>query len=122
MMTRTLALVAMAFLASCEPQPAPSQSTALRAETLNPETAERDARQAIEQGDRRLLAVAGFSLEVPGAGMTVSEAESQYGLREIEGTGDMLTYPGQATANSTARTYAERYNRVMLEAAASGGP
>ena len=84
--------------------------------TLNPFVAERDARRAISSGDHRLLAVAGFSLEVPGTAMTAGQAEATYGLRDIQGTSDTFGSPVEAFNNIAARNYAGAYNRAVIEA------
>ena len=41
---------------------------------------------AVEHGDDKLLAVAGFSLAIPCADLTANEAEQRFGLIQIEAT------------------------------------
>lgn len=115
-MIRMLTSLVAVILSACGEYPAAQSdgSEIMRAGELNPATAEADARQSLDRGDRRLLAVAGFSLEIPGTQLTASQAEAAYGIREIEGTSDMLDSPGAERANANARSYAETYNRTII--------
>jgi len=83
---------------------------------LKVEQAESDARSAVARGDRRLLAVYGLTLEVPGLNDDVSKLRSQYGLRILGGTSDALRGEQDRRTNSNARRYATRYNLVVASA------
>jgi len=76
-----------------------------------------DAGRAVSAGDTRLLGLAGFALEVPGA----SERDRRrLGVREIQGTSDFFDNVEHLQLQEIARGYAERYNRRILELAAKG--
>lgn len=108
------ALSVVVLIASCERSDSETRSVSMLG--LNPARAERDAQDAIAAGDTRLLAVAGFSLEAPGSGLNIAEAENTYGVLEIEGTSDFHQWPGEGWLNERARDYAERYNRAIVGA------
>src|ERR1700689_5369593 len=77
--------------------------SALRA--LNIDKAESDAQKAIATDDFRLLAVQGYSTDVPGAGDDVEKAKDQYGLRMLAGTTDAPTSQEHERLNTNARAY-----------------
>jgi len=83
---------------------------------LKVEHAESDARAAIARGDRRLLAVYGLTLEVPGLSENASKLRSRYGLRILGGTSDALRGEQDRQNNLNARRYATRYNLVVVSA------
>jgi hypothetical protein len=84
---------------------------------LNPDTAEADAQAAIGRGDRRLLAVYGFTVEVPGATEKVPVLREKYGLRILQGTGDAIKDPRDQALNKMARQYAKKYNQIIMSQA-----
>jgi hypothetical protein len=117
LMSRRMAatlLSVVVLIASCERSDGATRSVSMLG--LNPARAERDAREAVAAGDTRLLAVAGFSLEAPGSGLNIVEAENTYGVLEIEGTSDVHQWPGEGWLNERARDYAERYNLAIVTA------
>ena len=76
-----------------------------------------DADRALSAGDTRLLGLAGFALEVPGA----SEGDrKRLGVREIRGTVDLFHSDEHLQLQKMARVYAERYNRRVLQRTAKG--
>jgi hypothetical protein len=79
--------------------------------------AEKEAKSALARGDRRLLAVYGLTLEVPGVSDDVRRLRSQFGLRILEGTSDATTGAQDRQMNLNARKYAIQYNRVVISAA-----
>lgn len=81
---------------------------------LNVDTAEADAKAAIARGDRRLLAVYGFTVEVPGSKENVAILRDKYGLRVLEGTGDAIKGPQDQVLNKNARQYARKYNQIII--------
>ncbi len=76
--------------------------------------AESNAKSAIARGDRRLLAVYGLTLEVPGVSDDVRRLRTQYGLRILEGTSDAIKSAQDRQTNLNARKYATLYNRVVI--------
>ncbi len=80
--------------------------------SLRVENAGADASAALVAKDFRLLAVYGYSLEVPGLGSYARFGRDQ--LRPIECTSDGIVSPGHLRLNDTAYAYAERYNTVVL--------
>ena len=83
---------------------------------LKVDTAELDARAAIAHSDRRLLAVKGITVEVPGVDASVATLREQYGLRILEGTSDAIKGPQDRLINGNARNYAKKYNRIIVSA------
>jgi hypothetical protein len=81
---------------------------------LRPENAEPDARSALARGDTRLLAVYGYTVEVPGVQADAEELRLKYGLRMLEGTSDSYKGDGAQRLNETARRYASAYNRIVI--------
>jgi hypothetical protein len=86
---------------------------------LKVETAETDARSALSRGDRRLLAVYGYTVEVPGVDKPVATLRQKFGLRMLEGTSDAIKSPQDKIMNANARQYATKYNQIVI---AEGGP
>lgn len=85
---------------------------------LKVSTAELDAKNAVAHGDKRLLAVYGLTVEVPGVQGDVSELRAKYGLRILEGTSDAIKGPSDRVLNQTARNYAARYNQTVVSESA----
>jgi hypothetical protein len=79
--------------------------------------AERDAQQALDDGDYRLLAVLGIGASVPGTDYSYYDVQSACGVRIIEGTSDSRDWLGDVWLNDNARAYAERYNQSIVRAA-----
>lgn len=82
---------------------------------IDPLSAEEDARRAARAGDLRVVAVPGYSLEIPGTKLTGWEASNRYGIIVVEGASDVLS-DSEAEAMEVAVLYAERYNTVMMDA------
>ncbi|MEO8896298.1 MAG: hypothetical protein ABI450_10490 [Rhizomicrobium sp.] len=83
---------------------------------LDVKTAASDAKAALARGDKRLLAVYGFTLSVPG-GPQQGDAHiwrDTTGLRILDGTSDAIHGEAGRRFNDNARAYAEKYNKVML--------
>lgn len=82
----------------------------------NPET---EAKRALARGDRRLMAVYGYTTEVPGTYMDYYEAARRFETVIIEGTSDACFDTRDCRLNENARAYATRYNRYILKHAPS---
>lgn len=81
--------------------------------SLNVSNADNDARHAYALNDHRLLALNGFTLEVPGSS-DVEKAKLRYGLKVIAGTTDALCSKEQRNLIKDSRAYAEKYNKTMI--------
>jgi hypothetical protein len=81
---------------------------------LNVDTAETDAMAAIAHGNVRLMAVYGFTIEVPGVDESVAKLRQLYGLRMLEGTGDAIKGPQDRLLNENARKYVAQYNQTVI--------
>ncbi|HET6805366.1 MAG TPA: hypothetical protein VFH59_08005 [Frateuria sp.] len=108
-------MVAIVLLTGCDRRVATcdhrSEVSELR--ELKLPRAESDAISAYKSGDRRLLAVYGFALEVPGyRGDFYAHPEM---VRALAGTGDAYCDDEERQLNVNARAYAKRYNEVMLK-------
>jgi hypothetical protein len=82
--------------------------------------AEHDAKSAMARGNRRLLAIYGLTLEVPGVGDDVSKLRSKYGLRILQGTSDAIKDAQDRQTNLNARKYAlqpARFGLATVESA-----
>jgi len=73
-----------------------------------------DAKKAIAINDFRLLAVRGYTIEVPGIKESVSKIEKKFGIKIIEGTSDAFEGPEHKYLNEIARKYAEQYNQTII--------
>ena len=91
----------------------PSQVEKLRwLEQANPI---QDATQAFNQGDHRLRAVYGYTLEIPGVTKEeYVEYKNRYGVNPIEGTSDSLLSDEHAQLNKLAYDYAIQYNKTII--------
>jgi hypothetical protein len=79
------------------------------------ENAITDAQKAMAVRDFRLLAVRGYTIEVPGVDKPLSSIKADFGIRIIEGTSDYMPRPEDQSLNIKAREYAYRYNRTILD-------
>lgn len=86
---------------------------------VNVEMAEADAREGFFRGDKRLLGVSGYSLEVPGTDLSIEEVESKYGINEIKSTGDVISGNVTDEHNAKSKRYAEIYNKTILKLSVS---
>jgi hypothetical protein len=81
----------------------------------NSQSAEDDAKKAIEHQDLRLLGFAGKGYDIPG----IDAANKQRyidscGLRLFEEFGDVVSNRKQLEKMQQARDYARQYNRIIL--------
>jgi hypothetical protein len=114
---RATALFVLLALSACgEKPPAPPNAdyAELRALKLDDADAAADARRAADAKDYRLLAVRGFTIEVPGAGDDVPKIEKENGIKVIPGTSDMFENEEHRRLNEKAREYAKKYNETLL--------
>ena len=85
--------------------------------SLRVEDAEIDANTAVGAKDFRLLALYGYSLDVPGLYFYDHYAALDRGeLRVIECTSDRIVSPRHLRLDDTAYEYAKRYNTVVFRA------
>lgn len=76
----------------------------------------RDAKQGIERGDKRLLAMATRGSYLPGiAPELVSKAKSVCGVRYLPGSTDTVMGDTHLKLLQAAEAYAVEYNRVMID-------
>jgi len=74
-----------------------------------------DATNALKQKDRRLRAVFGYTLLIPGTDPgKFMEYRKNYGLNPIEGTSDVIENKEHAKLNNLAIEYAKLYNGTIL--------
>ena len=81
---------------------------------LKVERAQADATAALARGDKRLLAIYGLTVEVPGTNYTAEQAGKANGIRILEGTSDTPEGDEEAELNLRARAYAASFNRTIL--------
>lgn len=78
--------------------------------------AQRDAREGVQRGDKRLLAMATRGGHLPGiAPELTSKAKSVCGLRYLPGSTDTVMGKTHLKLLQLAEEYAENYNRIMLK-------
>jgi hypothetical protein len=82
--------------------------------TLKIEQAAADARRSVATKDFRLLAVRGYTVEIPGASGDVSKLKTEYGLKVLAGTSDAFRGEEQVRLNANAHDYARRSNETIL--------
>jgi len=74
-----------------------------------------NAREALKNGNQKLMAVYGFTLYIPGVeGKQAKSAYDDGNYIAIEGTTDALCSEEHGKLNSLALNYAESYNQVLL--------
>jgi len=79
--------------------------------------AARDAAQAIQRGDKRLLAMATRAPNMPGVpAESTSKAKSECGIRYLEGSTDAVLGDAHLKLLQAAQEYASQYNKLMLDA------
>ena len=73
-----------------------------------------DLKDAIKMNDLRFLGIAGYGVAVPGA-ETAAHLHEKYGVKIIEGTGDVIFGPEHGRLIGVAGSYARRYNGLLLK-------
>jgi outer membrane lipoprotein LolB len=119
-MRKTLCLVAgltSIFLMACTKvdKQVPMQNsnyTVLRG--LKIENAVTDAEASMRSNDFRLLAIRGYTLDVPGTSEDIQSIKATYGIREIEGTSDAIDGSEHERLIENARRYAMVYNKTII--------
>jgi len=77
----------------------------------------KDAQQAISNGTFKLIARAGRGLNIPGVDASkYSELKQKCGVRYQKGSGDLLYGKHHRRYHSALHEYAEKYNKVILQA------
>ena len=113
---KTIAAFLLLFgpLTSCYAESPPPEIEALRwVLNANPVT---DAKKAVERNDRTLLGVHGYTWTIPGVEESEKhEYRKKYGLKLIEGTGDVVLNREHLDLIKKATEYARRYNMYLLE-------
>jgi hypothetical protein len=79
----------------------------------------KDAKHALAKNDKRLLALRGVSLYVPGLDEPMSQIKSKYAVDVIDGTSDTFCDKRHEELNAIARKYATAYNQVIISRAGS---
>ncbi|MCU7813504.1 MAG: glutamyl-tRNA amidotransferase [Candidatus Thiodiazotropha sp. (ex Notomyrtea botanica)] len=83
---------------------------------LKQANAENDARQNLDRGDKRLLAMATRGSNIPGvAPELMSKAKSVCGVRYLPGSTDMVMGETHLKLLQAAEAYAENYNRLVID-------
>lgn len=74
-----------------------------------------DANKALKNGDKRLKAVYGYVLSIPGTKYEqFDELKDKYGVSPIEGTSDNFKSKKHKNLNNLANDYARKYNKVII--------
>ena len=81
---------------------------------FNPDMASADAKEAASIGDNELLAVYGYTVEIPGVRGDDLVIKSRNGYFMIGGTGDHTRNPSCRSRNERARNYALIYNKTIV--------
>jgi hypothetical protein len=74
------------------------------------------ATRAVQSGDKKLLAVRGYAIEIPGI-FDVHAARKKYGIFIIPGTSDAIANRTCGILNDQAISYAKIYNRTVTSLA-----
>jgi hypothetical protein len=77
-----------------------------------------DVAAAKHRGDKRLIGIFGYALEIPGRETSSTTLPAGYSVTPIKGTSDAITSPTQERFQSRLRKYAALYNKGLLEGAA----
>ena len=83
---------------------------------LKPSNAAADAKNALSRGDKRLLAVYGYALELPGIDGDLAKMRAIYGLRLLRTAAARRGNKDEQERafQKSARLYAAAYNRVII--------
>jgi hypothetical protein len=76
---------------------------------------DQDAARALAIGDRRFLANIGWGGTILGVPQWTVEMRDKYGVRILDGTGDMVFGPKHKEFKQVANEYAAKYNQLILE-------
>ncbi len=83
--------------------------------SANPVT---DAYKALKNGDKRLKAVYGYVLSIPGTKYEqFDELKDIYGISPIDGTSDNFQSKKHKNLNNLANDYARKYNEIIIGSA-----
>ncbi len=82
-------------------------------EVLKKADAIADASRARAAGDRRLIGLYGYSVEIPG--LKGSEPPNSFTVVPLPATRDMIRSQAQDRFQSLVRSYAERYNQSLIQ-------
>jgi hypothetical protein len=83
---------------------------------LHSADAAQDARQGLERGDKRLLAMATRGGHIPGIEPTMmSKAKSICGVRYLPGSTDTVMGKTHLKLLQAAESYAADYNQIMIQ-------
>jgi hypothetical protein len=74
-----------------------------------------DVAKALAEEDRRFLVNVGWGGAILGVPEWTSEMRGKYGVRVLDGTGDMVFGPKHEEFKRVASEYATKYNRFMWE-------
>ena len=91
-------------------------------ESLRTTNARADAERAVSRGEKHLLGVYGFSLDVPGAAETYQLGAGSKTVSPIDCTSDSPVSPRHDRLIRAAIAYATLYNRRVLELAPDPPP
>ena len=95
-----------------------------RLEKYNFDDGTNDAIKAIKAGDKRYIAVYGYTVIIPG----IADMEEQFNIRVqknyrlLEGTSDMLCSERHGELNVIAYDYATKYNTIIEKFSATSRP
>ena len=90
---------------------------------LHDADASRDARQAIQRGDKRLYALATRNPSLPGVpAAATSKVKAVCGIRYLDGSTDMVFGDTHLKLLQEAQAYAAEYNKLMLDACLKQNP
>ena len=113
---RALLLIAAALIVgACATVGSVPPTDSLTVYSVDASRAQSDADVAAARGDFRLMAIQGYSLDVPGTDLRPDVAQDDYGLRIIEGGTDAYRSDEERRVNEAAYEYATDYNRRILQ-------
>jgi hypothetical protein len=83
---------------------------------LRKANAEDDAKEYLDRGDKRLIAMATRGTNIPGvAAETISKAKSVCGVRYLSGSTDVVMGETHLKLLQAAENYATDYNKIVIE-------
>lgn len=95
-----------------------SQEQVKTVKDLTTQQAEKDAQEAVNKQDFRLLAFANKVVAIPGVGATeqaLKLLKEQCGFRFLSGTGDTVEIGDDLSRRKALKRYAEVYNPIVLK-------
>lgn len=114
--------IACGFLVSCSDEPRREKESPYppgyfeeKFAGLNQMDVAGDVINAVAKGDHRFIMNVGFGCTIPGVTNSIPEIKEKYGIRILDGTGDIIFGAKHREFKKDANEYAKKYNQLLLQ-------